>query len=269
MSLGGQVLVSNDTKVFRVPMPNDDTVDFLDEDFYDISQRTYFQDNNNYTGIAYYSKDDAAAAQLITLKNSAGGGGWGSTEIPFAYFVKASKGFDENEEVVTKVYFWQYGKLQTVNCSKDNLTFTVGGETFDIKDLKCGDMFRYSVDGKGNLDAFVLVYRAETDTLYPVYPTGVYDTPRMVKAYVYGAYDDGFRFEVTDDVTDLEDGLYLETARNIGSVMIYDKDAVNDDEKLKPATHSDMVGYDRAGEDCSRVVLQQRYCAPIGIYIVK
>ena len=269
MSLGGQVLVSNDTKVFRVPMPNDDTVDFLDEDFYDISQRTYFQDNNNYTGIAYYSKDDAAAAQLITLKNSAGGGGWGSTEIPFAYFVKASKSFDENEEVVTKVYFWQYGKLQTVNCSKDNISFTIKDETFDIEDLKCGDMFRYSVDGKGNLDAFVLVYRAETDTLYPVYPTGVYDTPRMVKGYVYGAHTDGFRFEVTDDVTDLEDGAGLETARNIGTVMIYDKDAVNNDEKLKPATHSQMVGYDRAGEDCSRVVLQQRYCAPIGIYIIK
>jgi len=269
MSLGGQILVTNDTKVFRVPMPNDTETNYLDEDYYNISSRTYFQDNNNYTGIAYYSKDNAASAQLITIKSSAGGGGWGSTEIPFAFFVKASKSFDENEEVVTKVYYWQYGKLQTVNCSKDNISFTVDGETFRIEDLKCGDMFRYSVDGKGDLDAFVLVYRAETDTLYPVYPTGVYDTPRMVKTYVYGAYTDGFRFKVTDDVTDLEDGAGLESARNIGTVMIYDKDAVNDDEKLKPATHSQMVGYDRAGEDCSRVVLQQRYCAPIGIYIIK
>jgi len=269
LSLGGQILVSNDTKVFRVPMPNDSATNYLDEDFYAISKRTYFQDNNNYTGIAYYSRDDAASAQLITIKNSAGGGGWGSTEIPFAYFVKASKSFDENEEVVTKIYYWQYGKLQTMNCREDNISFTVKGETFRIEDLKCGDMFRYSVDGKGNLDAFVLVYRAETDTLYPVYPTGVYDTPRMVKGYVYGAYDDGFRFEVTDDVYDLEDGIGLETARNIGTVMIYDKDGVNESEKLKPATHSQLVGYDRAGADCSKIVLQERYCAPVGIYIIK
>lgn len=269
MSLGGQVLVSNSTKVFMVPMPDDTETDYMDEDYYNISSRSYFQDNNYYTGVAYYSDNNAASAQLITVKSSAAGGAWGSTEEPFAIFEKAAKAFDEKEEVVTRVYYWQYGKLQTMILKDDNISFTFGGETFRVDDLKCGDMFRYSVDGRGQMDAFVLVYRAQTDTLYPVYTTGVYDAPRVVTGYVYGVYDDGFKFMVTDDVTDLEGATNLETARNIGTVMIYDKDEVNEENRLKSGIHSDMQGYDSTYIECSRIVLQQRYCAPVGIYIIK
>ncbi len=269
MSLGGQVLVSNSTKVFMVPMPDDTATDYMDEDFYNITSRSYFQDNNYYTGVAYYSKDNAASAQLITIKSSAAGGAWGSTEEPFAIFEKATKAFDEKEEVVTKIYYWQYGKRQTMILKDDNISFTIGSETFCVDDLKCGDMFRYSVDGRGQMDAFVLVYRAQTDTLYPVYTTGVYDAPRVVTGYVYGVYDDGFKFKVTDNVNDLEDTANLESARNIGTVMIYDKDEVNEGNRLKSGTHSDMQGYDSTYVECSKIVLQQRFCAPVGIYIIK
>ena len=268
-SLGGKILIPKTATVFRLPLPNDLTVDCMDEELYEIANGSYFGDNNNYTGVAYYSRDDIAGAELITIKND-GKGSWGSTETPFSFFIKSVKAIDSEGDALTKVYFSQYGKERTLFC-KEDITFTASNaQVFKPEDMRCGDMFRYMEGMSGYLTAFNLIYRPEDDTFYSTFGTDVYDAQRLVKGYVYGAYADGFKFKVTDNPADLAHMDGMEVVRS-GSfpVMIYDSSAAGEAKRLKQGSLDDLIGFDRAGSACSRIVIQQRYCEPISLYIVR
>ena len=69
-SLGGKILIPKTATVFRLPLPNDLTVDCMDEELYEIANGSYFGDNNNYTGVAYYSGTTSPARSSSPSKTT-------------------------------------------------------------------------------------------------------------------------------------------------------------------------------------------------------
>lgn len=278
MSFSGKTLLSDRTKIFVRPPVTSEKEAFSDEENYTVWTAAMLKNTNTYSYNAYFSSDVQAAADMIAVNAEIVD--TPANSIGFVIVDRIVQAVNADGEIAKKMYVYSNGAEAEIYAREDAVykrtvaspdTIPHIPETVKIDDLKRGDAVFCSLDRKGCVVSFELVYRALDDTMVTSYnPDSFTANKRIYSGYVYAKYQDGVKFKVTDDVSKMEDSSIAFDYIGTGgySIMVYDRTA-SGRSQLKAGSLNSMKVYQYEGTDCSKIIIQSYQGRPVCVYIIR
>lgn len=163
----GMSFINEDTVIFSMPrFDRDNPADYNILDVSELSNRTY-------ADVTCYDVDrQGRAGAVLIVEDIADSVSMGND----LFFVKeCSLTLNDDDEIIYRVDGYENGELVTLDFTEDTSSVTyedgwmnyVGNEDFDTgyQNLHTGDALQYSLDNKGNVSAYRLVYNND-QTIY-------------------------------------------------------------------------------------------------------
>jgi hypothetical protein len=263
------------TPVFLHPILG--SADYLDEENYEI-RTNYFTTDIAYKNVKlYYDKQQSVTSTAVTMATKIGSDII-AEKTQFCYFVRSTQVETDDDLVLSNLYFYVDGSLQTKVCAP-NVAFKYYSEqalAMNVSDLKKGDVFRYNLDNKGRICKIEMIYSPTTDGATLEYPGKIYSpttsndfyTSFRVRMFrVINNFDDGIVVKTLDGGISYDTVNGIEIVTKTGTVMIYEMKA-NGDQIVKPATFEDFKALETT-DDPSIVMVHQWWGVTQSAYIIK
>lgn len=259
-SFEGKVLTGPDTIMYVVPTKDDSEEQILVTDF----QTTYKGSTWRYP-TAYKTDSDSMVADLIVLNEGYSGvdiTNWDTSESCTPYIVKkVYKAVDEDGNTVTAFKLTQgIGEVTKYGKSDKAGIYTHTDGT--VYRVTAGDIIQFGYDKNGRIDDgnLRILYDAETDShLFTRVTNETGDLALRVNrrsVEVYSGYVNkitqyGFELAVKDPSLGLGDDDRIIFPMATGMILKYDAER----DILSSGKSSDLVDYESAGSNCSKIVL--------------
>lgn len=143
----GNVKVTDSTVVFDIPAEAG-----ADTTRYAVRNRTMFSNDTPYDIIVYDLQDDFSAKAIVVTSTT----GVTAAESPIVLVDEIASSQNEEFEEVDIIYGLESGKRTELTSSDKNVFVKESG-----KRIKQGDIFQYSTDAKGAVDAITLLFDSE------------------------------------------------------------------------------------------------------------
>jgi len=264
-NFGGKMIVKAGSPVFRVPSPLSENL--KNEDMYAMTDNKFFTDNSNHNISAFYDGSEQLSASIFAVKSNAATSVFDG-ESAMGIFSHYTTVLGEDGTKMKRLYIYEAGK-QTVSDVPETIEINGIG---NVSNLKPGDMIYYTTDVNGIVDYILVYYRAYNNTFIPGTNRGTdwADPRRIVSGYVNKIYDDGFSYKVTENINDMyADNGFNTAISGAYPVMVYDSSVQSDRNKVAVGSYEDILGFEKSGTDCSKIVIQQRYTQTKLVYIIK
>ena len=143
----GNVKVTDSTVVFDIPAEAG-----TDTTRYAVRNRTMFSNDTPYDIIVYDLQDDFSAKAIVVTSTT----GVTAAESPIVLVDEIASSQNEEFEEVDIIYGLESGNRVELTSSDKNVFVKESG-----KRIKQGDIFQYSTDAKGAVDAITLLFDSE------------------------------------------------------------------------------------------------------------
>lgn len=178
----------------------------------------------------------------------------------------------ETDEVIDMVAVYSNGKRIEYKVNPDLLS----GSSDTVANLKKGDLIRYRYDSNKYIRYFTILYSSSDDKSYSLtsFENYVYwRSFQAMRGYVYSTYDDAVYVYFTNEKANVlsgvteEDCVLLIKGGREARYSLYEK-TEKGKETCRSSSSAELIGYDVAGDNCSRVVVQLYYGEPYAIHII-
>ena len=254
---GNKVVTDGKTIFMNVPRDNSGalTQDVrYDDTLYEIKNVGYFNNDSSYTIESYTTKDTYGAVQVVMLYNQSSGTALDKTSA-VAVVEAISKTLDPNTG----------DTLSQITCyGSESGSFPVD-PAVDVSDLRSGDIIRFAT-GQGKIKMYSKLYDyAAGEKTAAADPSGT----ATALGYVY--------YKEAPYIRILNEQPVWGLPVNAGDLEVYKADAfgiyVYDGSLREPAVKNgsaaDLLDFEHAGEDCSKVFIATRNNDPRTLIIIK
>mgnify|MGYP004460175407 CR=1 FL=1 len=271
-TLGPKYAVKQDALAINYPSVSSE--DRYNDSRYSVAPVSTSLVNNELSRVWLFSIDDSKVLyDFVGVEGSAAQ----YEELDHTFRVevvdKVYKAVDEETgEVIYKVAVYSNGKRTEYKADPDLLSPNCGS----LEKLKKGDLIRYKCDSNKYLRYFTILYSSSNDTSYSLtsFENYVYwRSFQAMRGYVYSKYDDAMYVYFTNEKVNVlsgvkeEDCMLLIPSLRETRYSLYEK-TNNGKEACRSSSSAELIGYDTAGDKCSRVVVQLYYGEPYAIHIM-
>ena len=254
---GNKVVTDNNTVFLNVPRDNSGSLEQdvrYDDELYEIKNFSYFNNDSSYTIESYTTKDTYGAVQVVMLYNQSSGTSLDKTSAVSVV------------ESVSKVLDAETGEtLNQITCyGGESGSFAVDSAV-DVSGLHSGDIIRFAT-GQGRIKMFQKLYDYELGER-----TNVADPSGVATSLGYVYYKESPYIRI------LNEQPVQGTLVNAGDLEVYKADAfgiyIYDGSLREPTVRNgsmaDILDFEHAGGDCSKVFISTRNNDPRSLIIIK